>query len=29
MQWGRTIGQMTSPYTVGNPLIAPYRWGAY
>ena len=29
MQWGRTIGQMPSPYTAGNPLIAPYRWGAY
>jgi phospholipid/cholesterol/gamma-HCH transport system substrate-binding protein len=29
LQWGRTIGQMPSPYTVGNPLIAPYRWGAY
>ncbi len=29
MQWGRTIGQLPSPYTAGNPLIAPYRWGAY
>ena len=29
LQWGRTIGQMPSPYTVGNPLIAPYHWGAY
>jgi phospholipid/cholesterol/gamma-HCH transport system substrate-binding protein len=29
MQWGRTIGQKPSPYTAGNPLIAPYRWGAY
>ncbi len=29
MQWGRTIGQMPSPYTAGNPLIAPYRWDAY
>ncbi|MBP1817364.1 MCE family protein [Mycobacterium sp. OAE908] len=29
IQWGRTIGQMPSPYTAGNPLIAPYRWGAY
>jgi phospholipid/cholesterol/gamma-HCH transport system substrate-binding protein len=29
MQWGRTIGQMPSPYTVANPLIASYRWGAY
>ena len=26
MQWGRTIGQMPSPYTAGNPLVAPYRW---
>jgi len=26
MQWGRTIGQFPSPYTAGNPLIAPYRW---
>lgn len=26
MQWGRTIGQMPSPYTAANPLIAPYRW---
>ena len=25
MQWGRTIGQLPSPYTAGNPLIAPYR----
>ncbi|MGU3654930.1 MCE family protein [Mycolicibacterium sp. A43C] len=24
MQWGRTIGQMPSPYTGGNPLNAPY-----
>jgi phospholipid/cholesterol/gamma-HCH transport system substrate-binding protein len=24
MQWGRTIGVMPSPYTAGNPLIAPY-----
>jgi phospholipid/cholesterol/gamma-HCH transport system substrate-binding protein len=29
LQWGRTIGQKPSPYTLGNPLIAPYRWGAY
>ena len=29
LQWGRTIGQKPSPYTAGNPLIAPYRWGAY
>lgn len=26
MQWGRTIGQMPSPYTARNPLIEPYRW---
>jgi phospholipid/cholesterol/gamma-HCH transport system substrate-binding protein len=26
LQWGRTIGQLPSPYTGGNPLIAPYRW---
>ncbi len=26
LQWGRTIGQMPSPYTKGNPLIVPYRW---
>lgn len=26
MQWGRTIGQFPSPYTQGNPLVAPYRW---
>jgi phospholipid/cholesterol/gamma-HCH transport system substrate-binding protein len=26
MQWGRTIGQYPSPYTAGNPLVAPYRW---
>lgn len=25
MQWGRTIGQLPSPYTAGNPLIAPYK----
>jgi phospholipid/cholesterol/gamma-HCH transport system substrate-binding protein len=25
MQWGRTIGQFPSPYTGGNPLVAPYR----
>lgn len=25
-QWGRTIGQMPSPYTAVNPLLAPYRW---
>ncbi len=26
MQWGRTLGQTPSPYTAGNPLVAPYRW---
>ncbi|WP_059021257.1 virulence factor Mce family protein [Mycobacterium sp. M26] len=26
MQWGRTIGQFPSPYTQGNPLVAPYRF---
>jgi phospholipid/cholesterol/gamma-HCH transport system substrate-binding protein len=26
MQWGRTIGQMPSPYTAGNPLVAPYHF---
>jgi phospholipid/cholesterol/gamma-HCH transport system substrate-binding protein len=25
MQWGRTIGQIPSPYTSGNPLTAPYN----
>jgi phospholipid/cholesterol/gamma-HCH transport system substrate-binding protein len=25
LQWGRTIGQVPSPYTAGNPLIAPYH----
>jgi phospholipid/cholesterol/gamma-HCH transport system substrate-binding protein len=29
MQWGRTIGQMPSPYTGGNPLVAPYHFGGY
>ena len=29
LQWGRTIGQMPSPYTAGNPLIAPYHWESY
>lgn len=29
LQWGRTIGQMPSPYTAGNPLIAPYHEGGY
>ena len=26
MQWGRTIGQIPSPYTGANPLLAPYRY---
>jgi phospholipid/cholesterol/gamma-HCH transport system substrate-binding protein len=26
MQWGRTIGVTPSPYTAGNPLLAPYRY---
>jgi phospholipid/cholesterol/gamma-HCH transport system substrate-binding protein len=26
MQWGRTIGQMPSPYTAANPLTAPYHF---
>jgi phospholipid/cholesterol/gamma-HCH transport system substrate-binding protein len=26
LQWGRTIGQLPSPYTTGNPLVAPYHW---
>ncbi len=25
MRWGRTIGQLPSPYTAGNPLIVPYH----
>jgi phospholipid/cholesterol/gamma-HCH transport system substrate-binding protein len=25
LQWGRTIGQLPSPYTNKNPLVAPYR----
>ncbi|MGZ8802209.1 MAG: MCE family protein [Mycobacterium sp.] len=25
IQWGRTIGQLPSPYTSGNPLVVPYR----
>ncbi len=29
LQWGRTIGQMPSPYTAVNPLIAPYNTGGY
>lgn len=26
MQWGRTIGQLPSPYTAENPILAPYRF---
>ncbi|MGV0791254.1 MCE family protein [Mycolicibacterium sp. XJ1819] len=26
IQWGRTIGQLPSPYTTANPLTVPYRW---
>jgi phospholipid/cholesterol/gamma-HCH transport system substrate-binding protein len=26
LQWGRTIGQLPSPYTARNPLLAPYRY---
>lgn len=26
MRWGRTIGQMPSPYTARNPLVAPYHF---
>lgn len=26
MQWGRTIGQMPSPYTGRNPLMEPYHF---
>ncbi|MGA5537994.1 MCE family protein [Mycolicibacterium nivoides] len=26
IQWGRTIGQLPSPYTAANPLLAPYRF---
>jgi len=26
LQWGRTIGQLPSPYSAGNPLTVPYRW---
>ncbi|MGV0790187.1 MCE family protein [Mycolicibacterium sp. XJ1819] len=26
MQWGRTIGQMPSPYTARNPLVLPYHF---
>jgi phospholipid/cholesterol/gamma-HCH transport system substrate-binding protein len=25
MQWGRTIGQLPSPYTGANPLLVPYK----
>jgi phospholipid/cholesterol/gamma-HCH transport system substrate-binding protein len=25
LQWGRTIGQIPSPYTAANPLVAPYH----
>jgi phospholipid/cholesterol/gamma-HCH transport system substrate-binding protein len=25
LQWGRTIGQLPSPYTSANPLVVPYR----
>lgn len=25
LQWGRTIGQLPSPYTAANPLTIPYR----
>jgi phospholipid/cholesterol/gamma-HCH transport system substrate-binding protein len=26
MQWGRTIGQLPSPYTAANPMLAPYKF---
>jgi phospholipid/cholesterol/gamma-HCH transport system substrate-binding protein len=26
LQWGRTIGQLPSPFTAGNPLVAPYHF---
>ncbi|MCW2626707.1 MCE family protein [Mycobacterium sp.] len=26
MQWGRTIGQLPSPYTQVNPLLTPYHY---
>lgn len=26
MQWGRTVGVLPSPYTAGNPLLAPYHF---
>lgn len=25
LQWGRTIGQLPSPYTAANPLVVPYN----
>jgi phospholipid/cholesterol/gamma-HCH transport system substrate-binding protein len=25
LQWGRTIGQLPSPYTAANPLVVPYK----
>jgi phospholipid/cholesterol/gamma-HCH transport system substrate-binding protein len=25
LQWGRTIGQLPSPYTAANPLVIPYQ----
>ncbi|MGV9797389.1 MCE family protein [Mycobacterium sp. NPDC003449] len=25
LQWGRTLGQLPSPYNAGNPLALPYR----
>lgn len=26
LQWGRTIGQLPSPYTARNPLVVPYQF---
>lgn len=26
LQWGRTIGQLPSPYTAANPLVVPYKF---
>jgi phospholipid/cholesterol/gamma-HCH transport system substrate-binding protein len=26
LQWGRTIGQLPSPYTAVNPLVVPYNF---
>jgi phospholipid/cholesterol/gamma-HCH transport system substrate-binding protein len=26
LQWGRTIGQLPSPYTAANPLVVPYHF---